>query len=47
MIVLMLLFAAPARATVIHVDTFVDPVNPMTCSLRDAIDTANGDASDN
>ena len=43
-IVLMLLFAAPARATVIHVDTFVDPVNPMTCSLRDAIDTANGDA---
>lgn len=42
--VLTLLFAAPARATVIHVDTFVDPVDPGTCSLRDAIDTANGDA---
>src|SRR4051794_12179973 len=42
--VLTLLFAAPARATVIHVDAFVDPVDPGTCSLRDAIATANGDA---
>lgn len=43
MIALVLLFAAPARATVIPVSTFNDPVTVGDCSLREAVDAANGD----
>ena len=43
MIALVLLFAAPARATVIPVTTFTDPVTVGDCSLREAVDAANGD----
>jgi hypothetical protein len=43
MIALVLLFAAPARATVIPVSSFTDPVTMGDCSLRDAVDAANGD----
>src|SRR5262245_26188651 len=41
---LMLLLAAPARAENILVTTFADAADPTTCSLRDAIDAANGNA---
>jgi hypothetical protein len=43
-IVLGLVFAAPARATVIPVTTFTDPVAIGDCSLREAVEAANGDA---
>jgi PASTA domain-containing protein len=40
-IALGLLFAAPARATVINVTTFDDPGTPGNCSLRKAVQAAN------
>ncbi|HEX5622077.1 MAG TPA: choice-of-anchor D domain-containing protein [Solirubrobacteraceae bacterium] len=45
LIVLGLVFAAPARATVIPVTTFDDPVTMGDCSLREAIDAANSDTA--
>ena len=42
-IALGLVFAAPARAELIPVTTFDDPATPGNCSLREAVDAANGD----
>ena len=44
LIVLGLVFAAPAGATVIRVDTFNDPGGPGRCSLREAVQAANTNA---
>jgi CSLREA domain-containing protein len=39
-------FAAPARANPIQVTTLADSTgNPMDCSLREAIDSANADGA--
>jgi CSLREA domain-containing protein len=42
LIVSMLVLAAPARAAVITVDTFDDPIAAGDCSLREALTAANG-----